>query len=174
MFDPILKERNGSMTYTTPVSFRVMFAVVTMVVFLTVALVPDRPFLSRFGVVPLVLIGLCVLGTLYLDRWTFDKTTNLFRQDVGLLVLHASRRRPLDTLSKVVLIERGAAATDRRTVGLSARSRGTALLTVVDRDGRTFRLGMARGGGTRVLQVYAERLAGFCAIPLERPGRLPQ
>ena len=170
MFEPILKEKgNGRMTYTTPVSFRVVFVVVAAVIFLSVAAAPVGPLPARFGVVPLVLIGLCLFGALYLDRWTFDKTANLFLQEVGILVVHARRKRPLDSLQKVVLFERVPGAGGRPSV-LGPRMKGTCLLSVVDRDGRVYRLNMARGGGTRAVQVYAERLAAFCSIPLERQG----
>ncbi|HUJ74199.1 MAG TPA: hypothetical protein VL359_05040, partial [bacterium] len=109
MFDPILKENgNSRLTYTTPLSFRVVCAVVAVIIFLSVALVPGGSLVSRMGAVPIVLIALCAFGAVYLDRWIFDKSANLFQQDVGILLLHARRRRPLDSLQKVVLFQRGA------------------------------------------------------------------
>ena len=174
MFDPILKENGTSrLTYATPLSFRVVCAAVAIIIFLSVALVPGGTLLSRLGVVPLVLICLCAFGALYLDRWTFDKAANVFQQDVGILLLHARRRRPLDSLRKVVLFQRGSGAGEHPSV-LGPRARGTVVLSVVDRDGRVFKLNLSRGGGTRALRVYAERLAAFCSVPLEQQGSFGQ
>jgi len=170
MFDPILKENgNSRLTYTTPLSFRVVCAVVAVIIFLSVALVPGGSLVSRMGAVPIVLIALCAFGAVYLDRWIFDKSANLFQQDVGILLLHARRRRPLDSLQKVVLFQRGATDGARPSM-LGPRARGTVVLSVVDRDGRVYKLNLSRGGGTRALRVYAERIAAFCSVPLEQQG----
>jgi len=171
LFDPILKEQGAArLTYGTPASFRIVFGVIALLIFLCVALVPDGPFLARFNAFSLVLIGLCLFAVLYVERWTFDRTANVFQRDIGILLLHARRRRPLDSLQKVVIRQRGADRSDRPSL-LGKGPRGTAILLVVDREGHRYRLGMARGGAVKTVRVFAERLSAFCAIPLELPER---
>jgi hypothetical protein len=46
-------------------------------------------------------------------------------------------------------------------------SRRTAILSVVDRDGRVYGLDMVKGGSVREVKKSAELLSDFCGITLE-------
>jgi hypothetical protein len=154
------------LVYSSSAVVRIVLLATILVIVLGVASVPEGPFLSRFNALSLALIMICVFGVLYDERWIFDKTSNLFEKDVGILFLHRRKKAPLDTLQKIVLYEAGGGADDGpRLAGLT--SRRIAILSVVDRNSRIFKLDTARGGSVRDLQRSAERLSAFCAIPLE-------
>jgi len=175
MFDPVLRDQGTDrVIYTTPLSLRILSAAVGLLVVLSAAMAGHGPFLGRFGVVAFALLGLCLVGILYVERWTFDRAENFFQRELGILLLHSRAKRPLDSLAKVVLRESAsvpAPSLERSALGtrsLGSRSRGTGVLSLVDRDGRGYRLNIVRGGDLRVLQLSAEKLAAFCSLPLER------
>ena len=146
------------MVYTTAPWLRFVYFGIALVIVLSIASVPEGSFFSRFNAVSLSLMGICLFAALYLERWIFDRDANLFERNVGILLVYARRKRPLDSLQKVLLHETG--STPRRT----------AILSVVDRGANEFRLDVARGGSVREARRSAERLSAFCAIPLEDTG----
>jgi hypothetical protein len=167
LFSAVLREQGSQrMVYTTSMGTRIVFLVTLLVVILSIASVPEGSFLSRFNAFSLALIAVCLFGALYVQRWVFDKKSNLFEKNVGILFLYRREKEPLDSLQKIVFHE-ASGGTDEspRLVGLT--SRRIAILSVVDRDSRAFKLDSARGGSVRELRRSAERLCSFCAIPLE-------
>ena len=170
LFDPVLREQGATrLVYSTPIAFRIGFVVVAVVIVLCIAAVPEGPFLARFNAVSLTIIGVCLFAALYLERWTFDKGANRFERNVGILPVYWRKQRPLDSLRKVVLRERGVTQSERPSL-FRVTARGAAVLYVVDQDDRAFRLDLARGSSARLARKYAEMLAAFCAIPLEEAG----
>ena len=167
LFDPVLREQGATrLVYSTPIAFRVGFAVVALVIVLCVAAVPEGPFFQRFNAVSLSLIGVCLVAALYVERWTFDKASNRFERNVGILPIYWRKRRPLDSLRKVVLREHGLTQSDRPAL-FRVTPRGAAVVYVVDQDDRAYRLDLARGSSARMARRYAEMLSAFCVIPLE-------
>ena len=167
LFSAVLREQGTQrMVYSSPVAVRIVLVATILVIVLGVASVPEGPFLSRFNAFSLALIAICLFGVLYLDRWVFDKRSNLFERDVGILFLYGRQKAPLDALQKVVLHQAGAGADDSPNPG-GLPARRIAVLSVVDRDSRIFKLDTARGGSVRGLRRSAERLSSFCEIPLE-------
>ncbi len=167
MFSPTLKEKGRArLVYATSAWFRLAFALLAVVVVLSVLSVPEGTLVSRLNAVSIVILCLCLFAVLYLERWTFDKEANAFERQIGVLFLYARRKRPLDALTKVVLRETGSEGTGRPAfLGLGPRR--MAVLSVVDRDGKAYTMEMARGASVRALKESAERLSAFCGIPLE-------
>ncbi len=154
------------MVYSTSIGFRITFLGVLLIILLSIASVPEGSFVSRLNAVSVTLIGLCLFASLYLERWVFDRKANLFEKNVGILPLYWRRKTPLDALQKVVFHEAGPKTDDRPR--LLGRVPGRiAVLFVVDRDARSYRLDTARGGAVREMRRSAERLSAFCSIPLE-------
>ena len=170
MFSPVLRARGTDrMVYSTSIGVRLVFLGTLLVVILSIASVPEGTFLSRLNWFSVLIVALCVLGILYLDRWVFDKKSNFFEKQTGILFLYRRKRAPLDVLQKVVLHETGTGQEDgSRVPGVGLTSRKIAVLTVVDKEERAFRLDTARGSAVRDLHRSAERLCAFCALPLER------
>jgi hypothetical protein len=173
LFNAVLRERGPQrLVYSTSAVARIVLLATILVIVLGVASVPEGPFLSRFNALSLALIAVCLFGVLYDERWVFDKTSNLFEKDVGIVFLHLRKTAPLDTLQKIVLYEAGWGTDDGpKLAGLT--SRRIAILSVVDRNSRIFKLETARGGSVRELRRSAERLSAFCAIPLESGADSP-
>ena len=152
------------MVYSTSIGFRVVFAAIA--VFLSIS--ARQP-----NVIVIVFLALSVFGTLYLERWVFDKDTNVFEKNVGILFLHTRKKLPLDRLQRVVLREVGPAHHQRPRM-MRAISRASAILSVVDRDGNTYGLDMVKGASLRELRNSAAKLAKFCGIPFEDQGPLAE
>jgi hypothetical protein len=173
LFSAVLREQGAQrMVYSSPVGVRIVLLATILVIVLGVASVPEGPFFSRFNTFSLVLIAICLFGVLYMERWVFDKRSNLFEKQVGTIFFYKRKKAPLDTLQKVVLHQAGGGAEEGTTLAALA-SRRIAILAVVDRDSRMFKLDTARGGSVRELQRSAERLSSFCAIPLESGAASP-
>lgn len=161
MFNPVLREvSERRLVYSTSVAFRVVFAVIA--VFLIVSV-------RQPNVIVVIFLTLSVFGALYLERWVFDKERNLFEKNVGLLFLHTRKRLPLDRLQRVVLREVGPAHHERPRM-VRAISRAAAILSVVDRDGKSYGLDMVKGSSMQETRNSAVKLARFCGIPFEDHG----
>ena len=152
------------MVYSTSIGFRIVFAVIA--VFLMVSM-------RQPNVVVIIFLALSVFGALYLERWVFDKKSNVFEKNVGLLFLHTRKKLPLDRLQRVVLREVGPAHHERPRM-VRAISRATAILSVVDRDGTSYGLDMVKGASLREIRDSAAKLAEFCDIPFEDQGPVPE
>ena len=161
MFNPVMRQvSERRLVYSTSIGFRVVFAAIA--VFLIVSM-------RQPNVVVIIFLALSVFGALYLERWVFDKDSNLFEKNVGLLFLHTRKKLPLDRLQRVVLREVGPAHHERPRM-VRAVSRATAILSVVDRDDNTYGLDMVKGASLREIRNSAARLAEFCDIPFEDQG----
>ena len=146
------------MVYSTSSGFRIVFALIAgFLIFSS----QGQP-----GVILIILIALSLLGALYLERWVFDRSANLFEKNVGLLFLHTRKRQPLDHLEKVVLREVGPSYQDRPRM-MKAVSRQAAILSIVDRSGTNHGLDMLKGSSLREARDSAQKLAKFCDIPFE-------
>ena len=158
MFNPQLKEVSEQrLVYSTSVSFRIVFAIIAL--FLAAAV-------RQPGVLIILIIGACLFGALFLERWVFDKNDNVFEKNVGILLLHSRRRQPLDHLEKVLLREAGLSYSERPKM-MRAISRRTAILSVVDRDGTVHGLDMVKGSTIKEIKASGTRLAEFCNIPFD-------
>ena len=148
------------MVYSTSIGFRIVFAAIA--IFLIVSM-------RQPNVVVIIFLALSLFGALYLERWVFDKDANVFEKNVGLLFLHTRKKLPLDRLQRVVLREVGPAHHERPRM-VRAVSRATAILSVVDRDGKSYGLDMVKGASLREIRDSAAKLAEFCDIPFEDQG----
>ena len=120
--------------FSTSVFFSLVFLVTAGIIVFSVAVFGEFPFFERINFVALIIIGICLFAALYLERWIFDKTSNRFERNVGMVFLHSHQRRPLDALQKVVLQEPGVKYEDRPRM-MRWMSRRAAMLSVVDREG---------------------------------------
>ena len=161
MFNPVLRKvSERRLEYSTSIGFRLIFAAIA--VFLIVSM-------RQPNVVVIIFLALSVFGALYLERWVFDKDTNLFEKNVGILFLHTRKKLPLDRLQRVVLREVGPAHHERPRM-VRAMSRASAILSLVDRDGNSYGLDLVKGASLRELRDSAAKLAKFCDIPFEDQG----
>jgi hypothetical protein len=173
VFSAVLREKGTQrMVYATSVGVRIVFLVTILVIILSIASVPEGSFLSRFNAFTLAVVAICLFGALYTERWVFDKKSNLFERNVGVVFLYSRKKVPLDTLQKVVFHEAGGGPRESLKL-ISVTPPRIAILSVVDRDSNVFKLETARGGSVRELRRSAERLCSFCAIPLESDGDGP-
>jgi len=161
LFNPVLRKvTDRRMVYSTSIGFRIVFAAIA--IFLIVSM-------RQPNAVVIIFLALSVFGALYLERWVFDKDANVFEKNVGLLFLHTRKKLPLDRLQRVVLREVGPAHHERPRM-VRAISRATAILSVVDRDGKSYGLDMVKGASLREIRDSAAKLAEFCDIPFEDQG----
>ena len=161
MFNPVLRKvTDRRLVYSTSLGFRIVFAAIA--IFLIVSM-------RQPNVVVIIFLALSLFGALYLERWVFDKDANVFEKNVGLLFLHTRKKLPLDRLQRVVLREVGPAHHERPRM-VRAISRATAILSVLDRDGKSYGLDMVKGASLREIRDSAAKLAEFCDIPFEDQG----
>jgi hypothetical protein len=146
-----------------------VFLATALFIILCIASVPGGSFFSRLSALTIILICLCLLAALYLERWTFDKEANLLEKNIGILFAYARKKMSLDALQKVVLHETASGHAERPGL-LRLSARRTAVLLIVDRDEKVYRLDIASGGSVREMRRSAQRLSAFCAIPLEDDG----
>lgn len=167
LFGLVLKRTGNRIVLSTSTAFRIVFVLTAAAIAFAVVVSGDGPFLQRFGFVSVFVVAVCLIAALYLERWTFDKSTDLFEENAGLVIAHSCRRRRLSTLEKVVLRETEATNKDRPRF-LRAMYTGAATLSVVDRDGTIYTLDVARMGPVANLRRSAGILSRYCGIPLEQ------
>jgi len=103
--------------------------------------------------VPVVLASLAVLGALYEESVTFDKTSGRAEFRVGLLVLHRTKRVALADIAEVRLNTFGPAKFTGLEVGL--------------RDGRVLTIENDRGKASADrLAAWGRDLAAWLQVPL--------
>ncbi|MBN1686016.1 MAG: hypothetical protein JW852_05140 [Spirochaetales bacterium] len=167
MFNPSLREHGkDKIVYSTSLAFRIVFLVMAVFILVSVISASDGPLLSRFNGISFFIILICLFAALYLERWIFDRKTNSFERNLGILFLYSKKRMPLDTLRKVVLFEPGMKYTDRPKYS-RWMARKAALLAIVDEAGVFYKLDMVKGGAVGQGRRIAETLSMFCGIPLE-------
>ena len=104
MFDLVLRtEGKHKMVYATSNAFRVIFLGIALPILVTVLIASKGFPFQHANIFVLVLCAVCLLSGLFLERWVFDKGSNLFEKHVGLIFLYWTGRRPLDALQRVVL-----------------------------------------------------------------------
>lgn len=172
MFNPNLKERGSDkLVYETPILFRIVFAAIAIVIFVSVVSASEGPFFTRFNGISVSIILICLAASLYLERWVFDRQTNTFERNVGLYFWHSSKRTGLDNLEKVILKEIGMkrkAADNPKSIGLLSRvARRTAMLCIEEKSGEVYKLDIVKGGSVNGARVNAQKLSAFCEIPLD-------
>lgn len=153
--------------YSTSIGFRMVFLAIALLILLPLLTFSDGSLFNRANIVALALCAICLLASMFLERWIFDKESNLFEKNVGLLLYYRRMRKPLNTLRKVIISE-SRRSVDVKTRTASPVSRRTVALYLQDRDGRVYQLDLVRGfGGAEKIRRTAARLSDFCGIPLE-------
>ncbi len=123
-------------------------------------------FLRWANAATITLSVTCLLGSLYLERWVFDKETNRFEQHWGLVFAHSTKVRPLDAL-RTVVVEESAESSRARPGGKLLARRSAVLLYLRDQQGGVHRLNVAGRADVPEVRKTAERLSAFLQIPLE-------
>jgi hypothetical protein len=157
---------SGRLLLVISAGFRLVFLGIAAIILTALLLASSVPLFDRANTFPLFLWGICILASLYLERWIFDRRLNLFEQDVGLLFFYKRRRQNLDGLRRVLLnqYQRGYVKQPKRRRLLS---RVFVTLGVEDEEGRIHKLDVASAVHLAEMRKNAERIARFCGIALE-------
>jgi hypothetical protein len=156
--------------------FRLIFISIGVVILAALLMISALPFFHRSNLVPLLFCFVCLLASLYLERWIFDRRLNIFERQIGLVFLFKRRRQALDSLRRVLLSqyqrgyikpERGAAGTGKAPRRRGAFSRMFVTLGVEDEQAIIHRLDIARVVHLGEIRKNARGIAGFCGIPLD-------
>ena len=156
--------------------FRLIFVSIGIVIIAALIMTSTLPFFHRSNVVPLLFCFVCILASLYLERWIFDRRLNIFERQTGLVFLFKRQRQALDSLRRVLLSqyqrgyigsERGLAGTGKEPKRRGAFSRMFVTLSVEDDQAIIHRLDIARAVHLGEIRKNARGIADFCGIPLE-------
>jgi len=167
LFNPTLREYGeDKIVYATSLGFRIVFMVIAVFIFVSVIAASEGPIFSRFNGVSVAIILICAVAAIYLERWSFDKKTNTFEKNVGLLFYYSRNIVPLDSLVKVVLYEPVKQQSEQNKYSRFV-TRKSALVCVVDNAGNIYKLDMMKGGSIAQARKIAESLSIFCEISFE-------
>ena len=156
--------------------FRLIFLGIAIIILAALTMTSSPPFFNSANIFPLALCGICLLASLYLERWVFDRRLNLFERNVGLMFLFKRRQQSLDELRRVLLsqYQRGyvRSANVREPLGSGSRkrrmfSRVYVTLGVEDEQARIHKLDIASAVHIEDIRKNARGIADFCGIPLE-------
>jgi hypothetical protein len=156
--------------------FRLIFSGIGIIILFALLSTSSLPLFHRTNTFPLLLCLICILASLYLERWIFDRSLDLFERHVGLVFLFRRRQQPLSDLRRVLLsrYQRGymRQETDTGALGRSfkrrrALSRAFVTLGVEDTKAKMHRLDIARAVHLGEIRKTARGIADFCGIPLE-------
>ena len=156
--------------------FRLIFLSIAAIIFAALIMTSSPSLFHHANIFPLFLCGICLLASLYLERWIFDRRLNLFERNVGLMFLFKRRPQSLDGLRRVLLsqYQRGYVRSEnvREPPGSGSRkrrmfSRVFVTLGVEDEQARIYRLDIASAVHLGEMRKNARGIADFCRIPLE-------
>ena len=168
MFGPVLKkETEFRLVYSTSLSFRVLCLSSGIILLLIILSGVQGPFYFDEHLIALSISGICLVSALYLERWIFDKESNLFERHFGLLFLYSKLKRPLDRLECVLLYEMNRDSSQSDTPKYSMLTRRSASLSIRSANNEVFKLDRVNGSGVKELSKTAEDLSRFCEIPLK-------
>jgi hypothetical protein len=152
-------------------SYRLIFLGIAAVILSALVLTSPTPLFDKRNLVPLLTCLLCVLASLYLERWVFDRRLNSFERHAGLLFLFKKESQNLGELRRVVLNQHqrgyGSPPNEREIKGRGRFSRVFVTLGVEDAAGEVHKLDIARAVHVGEIRKNAVGIAGFCRIPLE-------
>ena len=160
MLGPVLKkETDARLVYSTSIGFRILCLSSGIALLLIVLSGVQGSFHFGEHLIGLSLSGICLVSALYLERWVFDKESNLFERHCGLLFLFSRLQRPLDGLECVVLREMNSHTSHTaRSFRLSRRS---ASLSIQSANNEIFKLDRVNGSRVKELNDTAEELSEF-------------
>ena len=169
MFGPVLNaEGEEKMVYATSNGFRIVFFGSAVLLFAILMGEVDGPIFVSDNFLALGLCAICLVSSMYLERWVFDKETNLFERHVGVIFLYSKKKKPLDSLKRISIDEfpRGISQTQGKRGGILLGRKAASL--AIEAEGNAFhKLDMAKGSGIKELRKTAQALSEFCDIPLE-------
>ena len=169
MFGTVLKkETETRLVYSTSLSFRVLCLSGGVVLLLIILSGVQGTFHLDENLIGLSLSGICLISALYLERWIFDKETNLFERHWGLLFFFTRLQRPLDSLEGVLLNELNTDSSQSDNKRYSMLSLRSATLSIQSANSEIFNLDRVKGSGVKEMNNTAEELSDFCGIPLKR------
>jgi hypothetical protein len=167
MFGLTLKNSGkNKMVYSTSLGFRIVFIGIALLISLTFINVSNGLSFQHTSAFALVLFFACLVAALFLERWVFDKDSNLLEKHVGLVFLFGTKKADLQSLTTVVL-DRFWKNSEAKTKAGRMLSRRPVALYLKDREGEVYKLDITRGFGIEELRRTAQRLSEFCDIPLE-------
>ena len=169
MFGPVLNaEGEERMVYATSNGFRIVFFGSAALLFAILMGEVDGPIFIRENFLALALCAICLVSSMYLERWVFDKENNLFERHVGLIFLYSRKQKPLDSLTRISIDEfpPGINQTRGKRSGFLL-GRKAASLAIEAEDNAIHKLDMAKGSGIKELRKTAVALSEFCDIPLD-------
>jgi len=155
--------------------FRLIFLSIAVIILAALVMTSSPPLFHNANIFPLSLCGICLLASLYLERWIFDRGLNLFERNVGLMFLFKRRQQSLDELRRVLLsqyqqgYERSANLREPHGSGSRKRrmfSRVFVTLGVEDEQARIYKLDVASAVHIGDIRKNARAIADFCGIPL--------
>lgn len=167
LLNPVLRRRGrNTMIYSTSRMFRAVFLSSAALIAMAVISASSGPIYGRINLVSAIAILTCLSTGLYLERWVFDKSSNGFEKNLGIVFLHSRFVRPLDSLKCVLLYE-----IDYRNPQAPSlfrpKRRPVTVLSVIDHNDQEYRLDLLRGNSAAALRKNAEMISDFCEIPLK-------
>lgn len=154
------------MRYSIPLRFRLSFLGIAVFILFALVATSEESLLQSRNTVPLVIAFVSIIGSLYNERWIFDKGKNLVEHHMGLLFFYRRKKFALDTLRKVrvttfclgkIYDEGKEGRNFRRMISLSLQ----------DHNETVFKLEVVKYAYLATIRHTAERIARFCEIPLE-------
>ncbi len=167
MFGLTLKSSGkNKMVYSTSLGFRIVFIGIALLISLTFVNVSNGLAIRPTSLVALILFFACLVAALFLERWIFDKDSNLVEKNVGLVFFFDTKKVDLQSL-KAVVLDRFWKSSSAKTKAGRLLSRRPVALYLRDGEGGVYKLDITRGIGIEELRRTAQRLSEFCEIPLE-------
>lgn len=169
MLRPVLRIHNDRLIISTPIGFRIVFAAIALVLMIGVLWFSNgRPFVGARALT-FIMFGVCFSAALFLERWIFDRSHNRFERNFGLVFFYVRRTVSLDSIEAVDLRHLHTSVPFGR-LSPTESMRQTAVLSVVENQGRRYVLDVARGYSIAKTIDVAQRLSAFCGIPLQSSG----
>ena len=164
-FRLILREvKPRRLVYAVSPGFRLLFLGIALLILLALLSGSSPSLLEPSNTFALILFLVCILASLYRERWIFDTELDLLEQQTGFLPLYQRKTHRLSGIDRVVLDSHwvgGRAPRDRGRLF----NRGFVVLALSDREGNVQRLEIGRHLQAGGMRRTGEKIAAFCGVP---------
>lgn len=158
----ILKEKkDGSLSLVLSIWFRLLFLFIAL-------LLAAGVFVSGLGSerawIPLLIIALCTAGSLYEEKWVFNKSTGKIEYTNGLILINKKISYNMEEAEILKISGDFHLENERR---LSRLAKKMIKFSLILNSGQVLDIDIATGKAESIkLKEKAERIAAYCGIQL--------
>lgn len=156
------KRKDGSLILVMPVWFRIMFLFIA--VLLAAGIFATEPGSTRQWI-PILIMLACIAGSLYEEKWIFDKSSNKIEYHSGIMFISRKKSFKFEEVEVFKITGEFHSANEGK---LNRLRKKMVKFSLILNSGDVLDIDITSGRTTSIeLKEKAERIAAYCCVELE-------